>query len=85
MKKIDMRKVTRKKIEDSMTGATLGVGYDYIFEIDGVEMVAQYYCESRYELCPVKVEKDNPDADRISVYKIVDGMIFDTPDKIIHF
>lgn len=83
MKKIDKRKITRKSIENNIVGETFD-GY-YVVVIDGVKMIAKYWEENRYDIYPRSRKKDDPDANMICVHFVVDGDIFNTPDKIIRF
>ena len=86
-RKLDLRRVTKKNLENNITGRTeYGA---YFADINGVEVM--FECRKRFDeiYCPV-CDKDDPDCNRIYVYRDdYDGMNigrqYDTLVKIIKF
>ena len=85
-KKLDLRRVTKKNLENNTTGRTESGAY--FADINGVEVLFVYrnYLDDMF--CPV-CDKGNPGCNRIYVYVDYDKYgsdgIFDNLVKIIKF
>lgn len=64
-KKLDLRRVTKKNLENNIIGRTESGAY--FANINGVEVLFEYRHHSDDMFCPV-CDKDNPDCDCIYVY-----------------
>lgn len=86
-KKLDLRRVTKKNLENNITGRTESGAY--FADINGVEVLFEYRKHLDDIFCPV-CSKNSPDCNRIYVYRDdYDGMNigfhYDTLVKIIKF
>lgn len=83
-KKLDLRRVTKKNLEDNIICRT-ETG-KYFADINGVEVLFEYRHHLDDIFCPI-CDKDNPDCNRIYVYvdygKYGYSGIFDNLVKII--
>ena len=85
-KKLDLRRVTKRNLENNITGRIESGAY--FADISGIEVLFEYRNRLDDMFCPV-CDKDNPDCNCIYVYldydKYGESDIFNNLVKIIKF